>query len=268
MVGSLKGYIALHRKIFDQEFFNRDRKPFSKREAFIWLCCMANHKDNELVFEGELILIKRGELITSQKKLCRVFKWGNTAIRNYLKHLQLMQMIDYKTNSKATRITICNYTAYQDSQHNNNTLPTRKQHTTNTPATTNNNVKNGKNVKNVNKINSISDLKSVVFTESNIDTYGVDMLTEFVEYWGEMPLNGGKMLCLKEKGFHIGRRLSKWGSNDYSGHWRLHRERRIEAKKTAERDAIIKQAEKENQLDPEGFEKLKKGLVDKITKRA
>ena len=256
----MAGDVALHRTIWDNDYLNRNPKPFSKREAFIWLICRANHKDNEVLIGDDVFTVKRGSLITSQKKLEKAFNWGNTAVRTYLKQLQKLNMIDYKTTTQATHISISKYCTYQDSQHTDNTKPTRNQHKTNIRPTTNNNVNNVKNVNNK-KINTISDLRDAVFVKNYLDKYGEDMLNEFVEHWGETPLNGGKMLCLKQKGFVLGRRISQWAKNDYNGYYKLHKEKLHQMRLDSERQKVIDKAEAEGQIDVDGFNKFKSKTI-------
>ena len=122
----MEGWISLHRKIMENPILNRSR-VYSNFEAFIWLFLKANHKDNKFVLGSEILEVKRGQLITSQKKLCRQFKWGSTKLRTFLKLLQSDKMIELKVTPKATQITLCNYDTYQDSQNENKSLPNRKQ---------------------------------------------------------------------------------------------------------------------------------------------
>ena len=252
-----EGWVKLHRKILDNPVLNRSH-VYSPFEAFVWLMLKANHKEGQFVTATEVIPVKRGELITSQQKLCKQFRWGSTKLRNFLKLTQKMQMLCVKTTTKTTQISICNYEAYQDSQNENKSIAKRQQHDSNMIATTNKNVKNVKNVKN--KINDIDDLFKVVMEEKFIIKYGRDMLEQFVDHWGETPLNGGQMRCQKEKGFSIPRRLATWGKNDYDGHYKLHKEKQNQAK----RDKEIDEMTKNKDIDPEGLKKYVSNLANKI----
>ena len=124
----MSGWISLHRKILENPILNRSR-VYSNFEAWIWLLLKANHKDNKFMLGSELIKVKKGSMITSQKKLWRQFRWGSTKLRNFLKVLQKDKMILLKTNTQATHISICNYESYQDSQISNKTQTTHAQHT-------------------------------------------------------------------------------------------------------------------------------------------
>ena len=88
----MEGWISLHRKILDNPILNRSRK-YSPFEAWIWLLLKANHKDNKFMLGSELVKVEKGSMITSQKKLCKQFRWGSTKLRNFLKVLQKDKML-------------------------------------------------------------------------------------------------------------------------------------------------------------------------------
>ena len=261
MANLVAGDIALHRSIWENDYLNRNPKPFSKREAFVWLISRANHKPNDVLLGDTLYKVERGEFVTSQKKLEKAFNWGNTAVRTYLKQLQKLGMISFKTTTQATQITISKYCTYQDSQQTTKLKPTDDQQATNTRPTTNNNDKNDKNVKN--KINTISDLQLIVMVEPYINKYGRAMLEEFINHWGETPLNGGKMLCLKQKGFAIPNRLAMWARNDWSGFFNLHKQQVHQAKLDAER----KNASSDEGVDVMGFGQFREETFGNVFKK-
>ena len=139
------GWVSIHRKILDNPLLNRSR-VYSNFEAWIWLLLKANHQDNKFLLGSEIVIVKTGELLTSQKKLCKQFRWGNSKLRNFLKVLQKDEMIEIKVDSKSTRISICNYDTYQNSQIDSKSIVNRKQIADKSLANTNNNVNNSNNV--------------------------------------------------------------------------------------------------------------------------
>ena len=62
-----KGWICLYRSILDCEIW--EEKPFDKTHAWIDLLLRANHSDKKILLGNVMIPVKRGELITSEKKL-------------------------------------------------------------------------------------------------------------------------------------------------------------------------------------------------------
>ena len=147
----MKGWISLHRKILDNPILSYNR-VYSRFEAFIYLLLKANHKEANVPIGSTLYKVKKGEMITSQKKLCKKFKWRNTKLRNFLNMMQEDSMIDINTETNLTRITICNYESYQDSQTTNkpssNHQQTKSKPLTNTNNNANNDNENHNNVKN------------------------------------------------------------------------------------------------------------------------
>ncbi len=108
-----QGWISVHRKIED-DWLWKD-KPFSRGQAWVDLLLMANHEDNKILFNGELMEVKRGQRITSIKKLCDRWGWSNKKVKRFLELLQEDDKIGLEiAPRKATTITIVNYSLYQD----------------------------------------------------------------------------------------------------------------------------------------------------------
>ena len=249
----MEGWISLHRKILENPILNRSR-VYSNFEAWIWLLIKANHKDNKFMLGSDLIKVKKGSMITSQKKLSAQFRWGNTKLINFLKVLQKDEMLLLKTTSKATWITICNYESYQDSQTANKVQTNRKQIANKLLTRTNNNVNTDNNVNNVNKI---------ITNKDYLDKYGYRMLKAFVDYWNEQSTNGKKMRWQKEKAFDINRRLIKWSKNDFDGYYKEHKQSLI----NKEQDEYYKNAEKNAYKTPEYQNKEIKNILSGIGKK-
>ena len=245
----MSGWISLHRKILENPILNRSR-VYSNFEAWIWLLLKANHKDNKFMLGSELIKVKKGSMITSQKKLCRQFRWGSTKLRNFLKVLQKDKMILLKTNTQATHISICNYESYQDSQISNKTQTKPKQHTHNTRTKTNNNVNNDNN------------LNNIITNKEYLDKYGYDMLKAFVDYWTEKKPNGRKEKWDMEKTFDIDLRLQKWAKNDFDGYYKQHKQDLI----NKEQDEYLQKAS-ENAYRPDDQREMTMKYIKGIGKK-
>lgn len=113
---SSKGFIILHRKILDSPIWRCDEK-YSKRDAWIELILMANHKDKEIFFDGQAMTVHRGQLLTSQRKLADRWKWHHCTVKRYIDMLKSSGMIQVDANTRATLISIVNYSKYQGFQH-------------------------------------------------------------------------------------------------------------------------------------------------------
>ncbi|TDM25919.1 DnaD domain protein [Macrococcoides caseolyticum] len=152
---SNKGWISLHRSVTDHWLFDEDRK-FSKFEAWIDLLLMVNHTDKKMMLGNELITIKRGQKVTSIRKLCERWNWSNNKVKNFLNVLEADGMLTVKSDSKKTLVTVVNYDIYQnediEKRHQSDTKATQKHHESDAKAFqkhTNNNVNNVNNENNV-----------------------------------------------------------------------------------------------------------------------
>ena len=141
-----KGWIKLHRKIFDNPILTRSR-IFSDLEAWIWILTNVNHDKAQVLIGADVMEVKRGEMITSQKKLCSTFRWGNSKLRNFLKRLYKCEMILIKTTTKLTQLTVIKYDTYQSVQPKNKSVLNQNQINNKLPSNTNKNIKNLKNDK-------------------------------------------------------------------------------------------------------------------------
>lgn len=186
-----RGWIKLHRSIQNHWIWDSEKEPFDSRSALADLLLMANHSENKIRFKNELIIVDRGQRVTSLRKLSERWNWSNTKVRNFLKLLESDGMIIMEKDSKKTVITLCNYNKYQDSEpHEKNTVETQEIHTENTEETdrehakdtsntrehTNKNYKNYKNYKNDN--NSV--VVGVIGPAANFD----DISQKYMEIFG------------------------------------------------------------------------------------
>ncbi|MFY8263195.1 hypothetical protein ACOT7R_09870 [Clostridium perfringens] len=130
MKGLVEGWLKLYRSI--QNHWLWEDKPFSRGQAFIDLLLMANHKDNKILFNGELIEIKRGSRITSLRQLSDAWGWSTTKVKKFLELLEKENMITVKSDNKKTLVTIENYGVYQEV---GNTEETQEKQQSNTDVT-------------------------------------------------------------------------------------------------------------------------------------
>lgn len=110
----MSGWIKLHRKITDHWIYQE--KTFSKFQAWMDMCMMANHADRKILLGNELIEVKRGSFITSELKLMNKWGWSKTKLRNFLELLESDGMILKKSDTKKTTLTIVNYNDWQGTE--------------------------------------------------------------------------------------------------------------------------------------------------------
>ena len=144
------GWIKLHRRILDWEWYS-NANCF---RIFLHLLLKANISDRK--FEGRDI--KRGQLVTSTKKLSTETGLSEQSVKTAIKHLKSTNDITTLATSKYTVITVVNYEVYQcydevanqeDNQQSNQLL-TSEQPTANQQLTTKEEYKNIRNKENKN----------------------------------------------------------------------------------------------------------------------
>lgn len=86
-MNELSGYLKLARAILMSDDFI-DGRPMTKRDAYLELCLLANYGDSEQDNNGEIVMLHRGQLLVSTPYLMKRFRWGNTAVRTFLKELE------------------------------------------------------------------------------------------------------------------------------------------------------------------------------------
>jgi DNA-binding transcriptional MerR regulator len=134
------GWIKIHRKFLDWEWFNKSEAV----HLFLYLVLKANHKDAQ--WQG--IDIKKGQFITSFGKISADTGISLQVIRTLLKKFEKTNEINIQTTNKFTIVTICKYECYQQENELPNTQLTNEQQTTNKQLTTNKNDKNNKEIYN------------------------------------------------------------------------------------------------------------------------
>lgn len=124
------GYISIHRKIRENWIF--DNAEYFK--AWITILMEVNFKDSKMLIEGELIECKRGQSLHSLAGWAKSFGngWTVQKVRTFFKLLESDGNINTEGLRKTTRLTVCNYSTYQDIQQADNTesnrQPTDSQH--------------------------------------------------------------------------------------------------------------------------------------------
>lgn len=147
-----KGWICLHRSIQDSWVWQNE--SFSRGQAWIDLLLTANHEDHKIVVDNDLMTIKRGQMLTSVRKLSERWKWSVKRTQKFLKILEEDQMLTKKSGKRYTLLTILNYAKFQDvsafRDTVSTTLPTtQRTHSRPHCLPTNNNDNNDNNDNNI-----------------------------------------------------------------------------------------------------------------------
>ncbi|HDA9577649.1 TPA: DnaD domain-containing protein [Staphylococcus aureus] len=189
----MTGWISIDRSIQNHWLF-KEKRIFSKFEAWIYLLMEANHSKAKVPIGNQIVTVERGQRLTSILTLSDLFNWSRFKVKTFLDLLESDGMLEVKTTSKYTLITIVNYDFYQSeqgrNQHQNDIKPTSKQHQSNINPTskqhqtnTNNNDNKDNNEKNVN--NEKKKTTAFDFFQDNgfgfITSYNLDDLNYYLD---------------------------------------------------------------------------------------
>lgn len=105
------GWISLDRKIIDNWVWKD--KPFSTGQAWVDMLLRANHKENQIMFEGKVITVQRGSFVTSILKLSDAYGWDRRKFTKFFDALESQKMVTTNRTTHGTTVTIVNYDVYQ-----------------------------------------------------------------------------------------------------------------------------------------------------------
>jgi len=105
-------YIYVPRSIFFDE--SLDDGKYSRREAFLDLVQRASYDpEKTVIIKGARIIIKRGQLPFSLRKLADKWGWGKDKVAKTLEDFQAERRIDIFKDSLTSIISIVNYDMFQ-----------------------------------------------------------------------------------------------------------------------------------------------------------
>lgn len=150
----MRGWVAFHRKTTESIVWT---DPVLFR---LWSLCLfkAAHKNNpNFIFDGSVVPIKKGEFITGRKALTKEYNEGLTTKNlisesktfRLLNKLKANNMLNIKSTTKYSVISIINWDKYQLSEQQNEQQLNNERTTIGQRLDTNNNVNNKDNVNNV-----------------------------------------------------------------------------------------------------------------------
>ena len=106
----MSGWVKIHRSIQDHWIWENP----VKLKWWLDLIMMANHQENKILINGELVIVSSGERHTSEDKLAT--RWGvsRNTVRKFLTLLEKDGMISMKKSRQTgTTYKVLNYNVYQ-----------------------------------------------------------------------------------------------------------------------------------------------------------
>jgi len=166
-----RGYIKLYRKIQDNHLWKKS-KVKSQAEAWLDIIMEVQHREEPENVDIKMtpLICYQGDSLNSLKTWASRWGWTVNKVWRFLKLLQNRNMIQTKSETVTTRVSVVNYKIYHNSDNKIRTQIERKQNANRMPLETDKNDKKVKNVKNVNN--------KVVFPEK-LST------PEFKKSWGD-----------------------------------------------------------------------------------
>lgn len=145
----MEGWIKIHRKLLDNPIVCKDADYLA---IWVYLLLKANHEPLPVIFRGEKIILKPGQLITGRIKIASELSITENKVRHVLNCFKNDQQINQQTSNRNSLITILNWELYQKNNQQNHQQTTSKPPTNHQQTTTNKNIKNDKNERNIKDI--------------------------------------------------------------------------------------------------------------------
>jgi hypothetical protein len=127
----MSGWIKIHRTITEHWLYS-EKRTYSKLEAWYDLLLNVNYTDTKTIIKGKLYEVKRGQSILSLESWGKRWNWDKSKVRRFFSMLQNDKMIELKSDSITTQLTICKYECYQGERNTDETPVKRKRNTDDT----------------------------------------------------------------------------------------------------------------------------------------
>jgi hypothetical protein len=111
-----RGYIKIYRSLFDNPVVCKDNDHLA---VWLYLLCDATHKDYPVMFGGERITLKPGELTTGRNRIALKLNIHSSKVQRILKCFEIEQQIEQRTDRQCRLISIVNWEEYQNDEQRN-----------------------------------------------------------------------------------------------------------------------------------------------------
>lgn len=144
-----RGYLKLWRKFQDHPFW-KEKRIYSKAEAWIDLLWEAQHSNDpiKVIIKMKVLICHRGQSLKSMETWARRWNWSKSKVKRFFDLLCELNQVELKNETVTTRITILNYSDYNEMRNANETDMKRNRNAIETQSNTDKNVNNVNNVNN------------------------------------------------------------------------------------------------------------------------
>lgn len=123
----MEGWIKIHRRITESGFWTDSNAV----HLWIHLLITATYSSKKTLFNGRIVELKEGQLITGRKKLSAETGISEQIIRKWLELFEINQQITIEKTNAGSCISIINYKNYQQDNQQKPIKKTNNQPTTN-----------------------------------------------------------------------------------------------------------------------------------------
>ncbi|EGO8295998.1 phage tail component protein [Enterococcus faecalis D811610-10] len=174
------GYVKLYRKVMDSFVWTN---PYMYK---LWNLCLmkASHENRKFLFNGKEIWLNSGEFVTGRdaitfemnKGVKREHQVNSGSVWRWLKRFEKEGMLNIKSTTKYSVVSINNWDDYQASEHQVNIKRTTSEQQVHT-------YKNEKNDKNEKNVVVVEEQQSVFQLYQSIFGMLNSVTTQNLEYW-------------------------------------------------------------------------------------
>jgi hypothetical protein len=206
----MSGWIKLNREI-------NNHWVFQNSDYFKWwvdILLEVNYAPAKVVIKGKIYECDRGEKLYSLDTWAIRWKTNKSKVRRYFDLLQKENMIELKNETQTTRLKVCKYEDYQETEKESETQTKRKRNANETHLTP---IKESNNNKNIIDSKANLEIRTLAFKETLIpfkQKYSIEMLKDFFGYWTEPNKSNTKLKFELQQTWSISRRLETWAKND------------------------------------------------------
>ena len=142
----MNGWIKLHRKMLENPVVSKDSDYLS---VWIYLLLNAEHDDRTVLFGGNKIVLKPGQLITGRKSIAEFLHINESKVKRILIDFENDQQITRQRSNKNSLISLKNWDKYQFCDHQSDQQVTNERPTDDQQVTTNKKEKKNKKDNNI-----------------------------------------------------------------------------------------------------------------------
>ena len=131
----MKGWIALHRRLLENPRF-RDPEWLA---VLVYLLLNATHQRRKMNFDGKLVELKPGQLITGRHAIAAATGVHESKVKRVLSVMKTDQLIDQQAGARGSIFTVRNWATYQNFDQLDGQEMTSQRPASDQLVTTNNN---------------------------------------------------------------------------------------------------------------------------------